>query len=99
MLVFLLLQDRSLQILISYKAQSVHPAHVGWLVNLHDLMEKYFRYRYYRVQFLSLMQMGLSHGRFLPEVPLSQPLCYVLSPPGNEVAVELHLHVYRALSK
>lgn len=81
MLVLLLLQDRSLQILISYKAQSVHPAHVGWLVNLHDLMEKYFRYRYYRVQFLSLMQMGLSHGRFLPEVPLSQPrlLCTLSS--------------------
>ncbi|PFX22959.1 tuberin-like [Stylophora pistillata] len=51
------LPDRSLQILISYKAQSVHPAHVGWLVNLHNLMEKYFRYPDYCLQFLSLMQM------------------------------------------
>ena len=39
-----ILQERSLHILVSFRAQAVHPAQVGWLTNLHSLMEKYFRY-------------------------------------------------------
>ena len=41
---FIYLQERSLHILVSFRAQAVHPAQVGWLTNLHSLMEKYFRY-------------------------------------------------------
>ena len=41
---FIDLQERSLHILVSFRAQAVHPAQVGWLTNLHSLMEKYFRY-------------------------------------------------------
>ena len=41
---FIDLQEGSLHILVSFRAQAVHPAQVGWLTNLHSLMEKYFRY-------------------------------------------------------
>ncbi|XP_015768229.1 PREDICTED: tuberin-like [Acropora digitifera] len=36
--------EHSLHVLVSFKAQTVHPAQEGWLTNLHNLMEKYFRY-------------------------------------------------------
>ncbi|XP_036165112.1 tuberin isoform X7 [Myotis myotis] len=37
------LQESSLLNLITYRAQSIHPAKVGWIHNLQLLMEKFFR--------------------------------------------------------
>ena len=44
-LYFFFCQEHSLHVLVSFKAQTVHPAQEGWLTNLHNLMEKYFRYQ------------------------------------------------------
>jgi hypothetical protein len=36
-------QESSLLNLISYRAQSIHPAKDGWIQNLQLLMERFFR--------------------------------------------------------
>ncbi|RMX59744.1 hypothetical protein pdam_00021002 [Pocillopora damicornis] len=84
-----MLPDRSLQILISYKAQSVHPAHVGWLVNLHDLMEKYFRYEIrtsVRVKALTVLSSVLtSYGHWYEEELLEHAvLPYLIHIPEDQ---------------
>ncbi|KAJ7372751.1 Tuberous sclerosis 2-like protein [Desmophyllum pertusum] len=60
--------ERSLHILGSFKAQTVHPAQVGWLTNLHNLMEKYFRYEIrtsVRVKVLTILSSVLtSYGHW-----------------------------------
>ncbi|XP_032221463.2 tuberin-like isoform X2 [Nematostella vectensis] len=58
--------ENSVHLLVSFKAQSVHPAHAYWISNLKDLMEKYFRYEIQtsvRVKVLDVLSFVLTSYR------------------------------------
>lgn len=75
--------EHSLHILVSFKAQMVHPAQVGWLTNLHNLMEKYFRYEIrtsVRVKVLSVLSsLLISYGHWYEEELLESAVLPYLS--------------------
>ncbi|XP_068177466.1 tuberin isoform X2 [Antennarius striatus] len=62
--------DASVLTLISYRAQSIHPAKDGWIQSLHRLMEKFFRKEtrtLIRIKVLHILSFVLSTNRQLYE--------------------------------
>ncbi|XP_062865844.1 tuberin isoform X2 [Trichomycterus rosablanca] len=65
--------DASALTLISYRAQSIHPAKHGWIQSLHRLMEKFFRNEtrsVIRIKVLHILSFVLSTNRQLYEEEL-----------------------------
>ncbi|XP_078611279.1 tuberin-like isoform X3 [Branchiostoma floridae x Branchiostoma japonicum] len=62
--------ESSVLLLVSYRAQSIHPAKDSWILNLQNLMDKYFRYELrtpIRIKVLDVLSAVLSSTRHLYE--------------------------------
>ncbi|XP_078690983.1 tuberin-like isoform X3 [Branchiostoma floridae x Branchiostoma belcheri] len=62
--------ESSVLLLVSYRAQSIHPAKDSWILNLQNLMDKYFKYELrtpIRIKVLDVLSAVLSSTRHLYE--------------------------------
>ncbi|XP_060755118.1 tuberin isoform X2 [Neoarius graeffei] len=85
--------DASVLTLISYRAQSIHPAKDGWIQSLHRLMEKFFRNEtrsVIRIKVLHILSFVLSTNRQLYEEELIE---VVVLPQLGQIAEDRDLSV------
>ncbi|KAK1803071.1 hypothetical protein P4O66_021606 [Electrophorus voltai] len=85
--------DTSVLTLISYRAQSIHPAKDGWIQSLHRLMEKFFRNEtrsVIRTKVLHILSFVLSTNRQLYEEELIEA---VVIPQLGQIAEDRDLCV------
>ncbi|TSK18061.1 Tuberin [Bagarius yarrelli] len=85
--------DASVLTLISYRAQSIHPAKDGWIQSLHRLMEKFFRNdtrSVIRIKVLHILSFVLSTNRQLYEEELIE---VVVLPQLGQIAEDRDLSV------
>ncbi|XP_053085916.1 tuberin isoform X3 [Pangasianodon hypophthalmus] len=91
--------DASVLTLISYRAQSIHPAKDGWIQSLHRLMEKFFRSDLHkqnemrsviRIKVLHILSFVLSTNRQLYEEELIE---VVVLPQLGQIAEDRDLSV------
>uniref|UniRef100_A0A4W4GN09 Tuberin n=1 Tax=Electrophorus electricus TaxID=8005 RepID=A0A4W4GN09_ELEEL len=86
-------RDTSVLTLISYRAQSIHPAKDGWIQSLHRLMEKFFRNEtrsVIRTKVLHILSFVLSTNRQLYEEELIEA---VVIPQLGQIAEDRDLCV------
>ncbi|KAF7689317.1 hypothetical protein HF521_012670 [Silurus meridionalis] len=85
--------DASVLTLISYRAQSIHPAKDGWIQSLYRLMEKFFRNEtrsVIRIKVLHILSFVLSTNRQLYEEELIE---VVVLPQLGQIAEDRDLSV------